>query len=522
MNTFLYKANELHKNKYTYPNIGEEYCNYKTKITIKCNIHGEKQQTPDNHLRGHGCNDCAKLQRGLSRRFTNDEFLKKATDIHGDTYDYSDVKYIKWDEYVTIKCLDHGPFTQSPNNHLQGKGCKKCSIKTNSDKQRKTLEEFIEESRAKHGDKFDYSEVSYINTNTHVKIVCPIHNKFEQTPIDHIQSIFGCKKCADTNNGLLGRSNTDEFIKKSIIVHRDTYDYSEVKYEKNTTDVIIKCKIHGAFLQHPCVHLRGNGCQKCGIQKSANAKRYILEEFIQKAIDIHGLLYNYDSVNYISSHIKVIINCHLHGSFSQVPNSHLSGNGCPSCSYDTAGDKLRKTYDEFVNDARDIHGQKYDYSSVIYKNTNTSIKIICPIHSEFLQTPSTHLSGGGCSKCVGRISKISQEWLNLISLNSLNIIFEHRIPNTRYFADAYDPDTNTIYEFHGDYWHGNPVLYNSNILNKTTKCTMGKLYQKTVEKKIKCIELGYKYIELWEYNWKNFKKIIRMIQLRFIKRKYNI
>jgi hypothetical protein len=328
-----------------------------------------------------------------------------------------------------------------------------------------------------------------------------------QSPIDHIQSMFGCKQCANTNNGLLlCRSNTDEFVVKSILIHGDKYDYTEVKYETNTTYVIIKCKTHGTFLQLPEVHLRGNGCPQCGIQKSADCKRYTNEEFIEKAMEVHKGLYNYDNVDYITSHKKVIITCSKHGEFVQTPNAHLSGKGCPICADEHTGDILRKSPEQFIQDAIDTHCDKYDYTKVKYVNS---------------KTPNGHLCGG-CKQCAnGRISKISQEWLHMIKINCPKLILELHIPTTRFTADGYAPNTNTIYEFHGDYWHGNPNIYNSNIINTSTKCTMEELYKKTQKKKQTCIELGYKYVEMWESQWNRFKRFIRMVQLSFRKRKSN-
>ena len=100
------------------------------------------------------------------------------------------------------------------------------------------------------------------------------------------------------------------------------------------------------------------------------------------------------------------------------------------------------------------------------------------------------------------------EWIDMIKVNHPLLQIEFNIPTTRYYADAFDPDTNTIYEFYGDYWHGNPKRYDSNTINKTTKCTMGELYERTNIRKNKCMELGYRYVEIWESQWTSFKSIM--------------
>lgn len=585
MERFISKAIELHKNRYDYSKV--KYVNAKTKITIICPDHGKFEQTPDGHLHSGGCKECSRKIQGLSRRLTHEQFLQKAIDLHGNIYDYSETKYEKTDIPVKIKCFVHGIFEQTPNAHLCGHGCEKCKIQVNSDKKRKSSEQFIKEARSKHGDKFDYTEVVYINTNTLIKIKCPVHGEFEQLPSQHLTG-RGCKKCADTANGLSRRSNASEFIMKAKKIHADKYDYTEVNYQANDIHINIICSIHGQFTQLPAVHLRGSGCPQCGNQKQSDSNRYTNEEFIEEAIKIHGNLYNYDNVDYITSHTKIIIICSTHGEFVQTPNSHLKGSGCPDCGSKTRDDIKRKTPEQFIKDAKEIHGDKYDYSKVLYKNSTTPIIITCLTHGDFEQTPGGHLCGGckkcaneyigqcrrksqeqfieevskihndkyrydkvvyknsktdiiitcpehgdftqnpsnhwcgkGCSKCIGQISKISMEWLNMLMMNFPKLFLEYHIPNTRYHADGYCPDTNTIFEFHGDYWHGNPTIYAPTVYNSSTQCTMGELYQKTQEKKKRCIELGYNYVEIWENRWNRFKKIIRLIQLRFRQIKSN-
>jgi hypothetical protein len=93
------------------------------------------------------------------------------------------------------------------------------------------------------------------------------------------------------------------------------------------------------------------------------------------------------------------------------------------------------------------------------------------------------------------------------------------IPNTRFHADGYNPLSKTIYEFHGSFWHGDPSIYQLDTINSVTGTTMGELYQNTLDKKRRCIELGYNYVEIWGSQWHRFKKIIRMVQLRFRNRK---
>ena len=130
------------------------------------------------------------------------------------------------------------------------------------------------------------------------------------------------------------------------------------------------------------------------------SKKLTREEFIERARKVHGDKYDYSKVEYKSMNDKVEIICPAHGSFWQLASNHLGGHGCPNCHYDET--KKRKTYttQDFIQKARKVHGDKYDYSKVIYESCYKAVTIICPVHGEFLQSPAKHLSGHGCHKCA--------------------------------------------------------------------------------------------------------------------------
>ncbi len=94
---------------------------------------------------------------------------------------------------------------------------------------------------------------------------------------------------------------------------------------------------------------------------------------------------------------------------------------------------------------------------------------------------------------------------------------EYKIPNTNFKADGYCKKTNTIFEFHGDFWHGNPNKYNPNEINKVTKCTFGELYKKTLVKEKKIKKLGYNIVKMWESDWIKLIKVVRILQKKFRK-----
>jgi very-short-patch-repair endonuclease len=319
------------------------------------------------------------------------EFISKANEVHGDKYDYSKVEYKKAIEKVIIICKTHGEFLQTPNGHLCGRGCIKC---VNRIKRRSNIEEFIKKANHIHGNKYDYSKFNYINYVIKGIITCKEHGEFMQNARNHL-SKKGCSKCAGVY-----KYTTNEFIEKAKEIYGDKFDYSKFNYIDCRTSGIIICKTHGEFLQSPVNHYTSHGCMNC-IDRG-KALRSDTLQFIEEAKEIHGDKYDYSQVNYISSKSKVIIICKMHGEFLQCPSNHLQRMGCLKCS-----GRYQPTTEEFIELAKEIHGDKYDYSNVIYKTAKEKIIITCKIHGDFEQIPDCHLRGNGCDKCawVIRIDK---------------------------------------------------------------------------------------------------------------------
>ena len=502
--TFIKKAKEIHGDKYDYSKVN--YIKSKIKVIIICDIHSEFQQTPDGHLRGMGCRTCGKLKANNSRRSNTDKFIKNAKEIHGDKYDYSNTKYIKRSIKVSIMCNIHGEFLQTPGEHLAGCGCSKCGKVY-----KYATKEWIEQAKQIHGDIYDYSNVKYINAHSKVCIICNKHGKFYQSPNNHL-SKQGCSKCGKEIIALKQSSNTDEFIERSKQAHGDKYDYSNVKYINAHSKVCIICNKHGRFYQSPVVHLKGCGCNTCGDIEGHKKTTSNSKEFIEKSIKIHGDKYDYSNVKYINSHSKVCIICNKHGRFYQSPVVHLRGCGCNTC----AGPNSCTT-ENFIEKSIKIHGDKYDYSNVKYINNTTKICIICNKHGEFQQTPADHLAGCGCSKCNKKYSKKQIDWLNFISIYyNLNIQHaenkgEYTINNSNFKADGYCKENNTIYEFHGDLYHGNPEKYDKDYITYIGK-TSGELFDKTKEREEFIKKQGYNLVVMWENDWKKINNSIKILQ----------
>jgi Zn finger protein HypA/HybF involved in hydrogenase expression len=165
---------------------------------------------------GRGCHKC-----GGSFKLTTYEFITKAQKIHKNLYNYDKVIYHDWKTKVIIQCLKHGEFMQTPNKHLSGDGCPKCggSIKL-------TTAQFIEKALLVHGNKYDYSNVNYINNTTKVEILCNTHGIFLQRPSNHMRNNGdGCPKCKESH----GERKIREILNKHDISFKSQYTFDDCK-----------------------------------------------------------------------------------------------------------------------------------------------------------------------------------------------------------------------------------------------------------------------------------------------------
>ena len=209
----------------------------------------------------------------------------------------------------------------------------------------------------------------------------------------------------------MAKLTTNEFIKKAQGVHGDKYDYSKVEYVNTSTKVCIICKEHGEFWQQPANHLHGIGCPRCGIEKRKAKRTHSIDYFLKSAKAIHGEKYDYSRVKYENSRIKVCIVCPVHGEFWQSPQKHLFGKGCEKCSRESLAKQFSLGKDLFIEKAKAIFNNYYDYSEVDYVNSMIPVKIGCPLHGAFMQNPHNHLSGHGCPICATKeIAEKNRIW----------------------------------------------------------------------------------------------------------------
>lgn len=207
-----------------------------------------------------------RLKDGITNRNTLNSFnllYEKFIRAHGAKYDYSKVIFTNMATKVIITCPEHGDFEQTPHCHIHQKsGCPECAnllkgtaAKTRHKVKRMPTLAWVTKANEIHNNKYDYSLTEFTGVSNKVTITCPIHGNFTQVAYSHLKG-YGCSKCANI-------LSTEQFIKKAQLVHKGKYDYTQSRYNRHDSKIVITCFIHGEFEQEAHSHLRGCGCPNC-------------------------------------------------------------------------------------------------------------------------------------------------------------------------------------------------------------------------------------------------------------------
>lgn len=223
------------------------------------------------------------------------------------------------------------------------------------------------------------------------------------------------------------RWTKERFIEKSKEVYgENTFDYSNIEFTSISKKVKnIKCNICGSIISPVGTnHIAGHGCLNCSRNKSAEKRSLGKEVFIKRSKKLFGEdTFDYSKVVYVNSNTKVDIFCNrCKNWFSQTPSEHFNSKcGCPKCSRMNSSPN-RLTTEEFIERARHIHGNLYDYSKVVYINGETEVLIIdTETKEEFWQKPESHLSGrGNPRRNDSNGEKLIRTWLNSLHINTLS------------------------------------------------------------------------------------------------------
>ena len=358
---------------------------------------------------------------------------------------------------------------------------------------KRTTENFIEECKRIHGDNFTYEKTEYKNSRTKITVTNKYGEDLDVWPLDFL------KKTKDKNN----RFTTEFFIRKSKeIFGEDTYSYEKTVFNNSGDDVIITCKKHGDFTKQASAHIhQKQGCPMCsrGINNTA--------EFILKAREIHGWKYDYSKVNFVDMSTKITVICPKHGEFDVLAGEHLKGCNCEKCvresqkkpiekfikdaklagrnisiigdyrsmtektwfkcgicgkEWETTPNKIQnghgcsycnsgvKCTEDFIKRAKEIHGDRYNYSKVVYCGNTTPVTIICPEHGEFDISPITFFNRTNPCKRCSRKSKMEHDIMLMLDARKI------KYTNNKTFNglgnrsfDFYLDDYNTLIECQG-------------------------------------------------------------------------
>lgn len=359
---------------------------------------------------------------------------------------------------------------------------------------------FITKSKKKFGGKFDYSMVVYKNQRTPVSLVCEIHGEIEATPKAHLNSSTGCKQCGYLATTTKRKSPLSDVLKKFHKKHGSKYDYSAVEYTNTNTPVKIECPEHGVFSKTPKNHILGQGCPECGNREYLQKKRKdYATGVVEKFKKVHGDKYDYSEVDYITRKTKVKIICNAHGVFEQNPNDHIRGRGCPACGVSSRVKLKTIPVDKVIEQMREVHGGRYDYSLVESDGVDKKVEIICPKHGTFLQTPRSHRRGEGCPTC-GHIQQQVSRYRNNYGADDIRdvngILYLVRIRNKETENEFYKfgiTSTTIDYRFarlnSSGFTYEVVECFSDNILNCIEK-------EKKLEELLHANELLYKIHEL--------------------------
>ena len=378
----------------------------------------------------------------MSKKFSKEDFISKSKLTHTIQYDYTDTIFLNTRDFVIIKCPTHGRFKQNASSHLRGTDCPKCS----KNKQKITLEEFINRGNRIHNGKYDYKKSIFVDYITKLIIICPIHGEFSQKPHIHLIGA-GCLKCANENSKIKKKFNFEEFITEANKVHNNKYIYKNSFFKKTTRKISIICKIHGDFEQGVSNHLSGIGCNKCsGFYKN-------VDDLKNEFNIIHNNKYDYSKFLILNKwRNKINIICPVHGEFSQSIREHLRGSECQLCAKEKGSMMRTLDVESFINRSNMIHNFKYNYSDVSFSNLNEKVRIICPEHGAFEQKANHHLNGSDCADCAV-MSNGENQIKKLLMDNNIEHISQKRFTKCRNVKmlpfDFYLPKRNICIEYNG-------------------------------------------------------------------------
>lgn len=268
-------------------------------------------------------------KRVAHNKLSWEKVLEQFKEVHGDDFDYSNSIYLNTHTKIEIRCKKHDHvFWQISKDHKAGMRCYYCGREAQIEKAKKSKEQFEQEMYNLYGDKYDLSNIEYINTKTDIELECPTHGKFKKKPCDLIKGV-SCNKCKLAKSKY---NNKTLFIEESFKVFGDITDYSSVPDEISATmKVELICKKHECtFEKGVQTYMAGYGCPQCSAEKYREKRALPKEEYYKRASEANEHKYTYDD-DYVTSQYAVTFYCPKHGKQKRNAGEHIRGVGCRHC-----------------------------------------------------------------------------------------------------------------------------------------------------------------------------------------------
>ena len=515
------------------------YVDKNTPIEILCVLHNLPFfQKPSNHLaQDNGCPGC--IAENHPRRLNTATMLERLRAKHGpDRFDWSESVYSGGNQHITVGCFTCGKkFYPRARDHMRGSGCPHCYGNTKI-----TFPELVARSEEKYGaGVFDFSQAKVVTSSlpviiTHTACATTIH----VTPYHHLHSKFGgCTVCSrKSGRAKLSQLQTHswtqvekELREKHGLAYR--YPRADTEYKNTKSKITIECvECAHVWPQRVSAHLGGQGCPQCAIRNRDNSDKTTkpLEQYLLEIREKWGDLFSYPNIHseYKNGSSRITIHCETcNHDFKKRAASHLYYNlgksgrrtGCPHCGAMNRNERFRELQksrhiprDQIIADLQAQCGDEYELIDLETNYQDLSTKI--PVRHRkcgrvFTPVPINFRAGKKkCPHCVHRVSNNETRWLDFLGVEQRQLWIT--LPNRkRICVDGYDPRTNTIFEFHGDYWHGNPNLYPAAGINGRTKRTHGESYQRTLAKEQAILAAGYRLVTIWESEWLELEKSLK-------------
>lgn len=272
------------------------------------------------------------------RKVAEDKFWATVSETHKQ-YDFRDFRYLGATVASTVHCPHHGPFQTKPTYLLAGSGCPICGKSKSAAARKLGLEGFVQQARRVHGDRYEYPPQDYVGNKTKVRILCPDHGEYLQTPNSHLGG-RGCPECANDlkrqRNKAVSLQTLRELPARLAGVNAN-WSYDFTTFVGMAKHIRAHCAIHGEFYASPNNLLRNSGCVKCGEAKHrqfALSRMKTTEEWVAEARKVHGDVYDYSRSVYLGDKKPITITCKKHGDFVSRTDGHIyDSNGCPRCSH---------------------------------------------------------------------------------------------------------------------------------------------------------------------------------------------